>query len=159
MTLRCAENRKASRGFTIIEVIISVALILSAAVIAIPFMSGTLSRNELDVAVQRAHDFLTEARSSAFSGYGDGKFGVHFETGAVEYFIGDSYSAGAPDNVTYSLPGFVEITNISISDSGNEIIFSSVSGAPNQAGSVTFTDSTGETGTIVVNVYGTISSQ
>ncbi len=152
-----SKNGKQYFGFTVIEVIIAVALLLSAAALSVPFMSSTLSRNELDVALQRAVDMLNEARSSAFNGLGGGEFGVRFESGAVVFFSGDTYSAVDPDNVDFILPGFVSITDISISGGGSEIVFESVSGAPTQTGSVEFTDSSGETKTVSVNTHGTVN--
>lgn len=146
-------------GFTIIEVIIAVALMLSAVALAVSFTSGTLSRNELDVVALRSADALNEARSSALNGLNDGIFGVHFEVGSFVYFIGDTYSAGAADNVVYDLSDFVAVTDISISGGGSEIIFASVSGAADQNGFVEFADSTGETRTISVNAYGTVDLQ
>ncbi|MFH1047824.1 MAG: prepilin-type N-terminal cleavage/methylation domain-containing protein [Patescibacteria group bacterium] len=148
----------ACRGFSLIEVILTIALLLGIAMLTMPLMSGSLSQNELDAAADTAADVLNQTRSSAMSGVGEGKFGVHFETDQFVTFVGDVYAVGDSANEYYPLPGFVEITSVTISGGGSEMIFANVAGTPLQTGSLVFTDSAGLTRTIAVNAAGTVDS-
>jgi len=144
------------RGFTIMEVLIVIAIISITAVMSTPFLSATLSRSELDIAAEGAVDALEEARSSALNGRGSGQFGVHFEPDQYVFFDSGTYSAVDPNNFVRSLSGYVSISSINISDGGNDIIFASASGEPNQTGTIVFTDSSGATKTVTVNSAGTV---
>jgi len=138
------------------EVLIVIAIIAAVAVMTMPILSSSMSRNELDVAVEGAVDALEEARSSALNGKDSGRFGVHFEVDKYVLFGGASYVEGDADNFIHQLPGLVSITSISISGGGADILFSSVSGVPDQTGSIEFTDSSGEIKTVTVNAAGTV---
>jgi prepilin-type N-terminal cleavage/methylation domain-containing protein len=144
------------RGFTIMEVLIVIAIISITAVMSTPFLSMTLSRSELDIAAEGAVDSLEEARSSALNGRSGGQFGVHFEPDQYVLFEGAAYSVADPDNFVHTLSGFVSVSDVNISGGGNDIIFASVSGEPDQTGTIEFTDSSGATKTVTVNSAGTV---
>ncbi|MEA3249760.1 MAG: hypothetical protein U9Q03_05410 [Patescibacteria group bacterium] len=159
MRISAGKVNRAGRGFSIFEILIVIAMVAAMVVMAGPFLSGSLSRNELASFSEGAADALKEARSSATTGRAGGKYGVHFETGKFVFFEGETYSAADPDNVEHVLSGFVSITDISISGSGSDIHFRSVSGSAVETGSVEFTDANDETKTVSVNVAGLIDIQ
>lgn len=150
---------RAQGGFSMFEVLMVIAMVAFTVVMSGPFLSGTLSRNELASMADDAADALKEARSSAVTGRAGGKYGVHFETDSFTFFEGETYSAADPDNVVHPLSGLVSITDISISGGGSDIHFRSVSGSPVETGSIELTDTTEETRTVSVNEAGLIDVQ
>jgi prepilin-type N-terminal cleavage/methylation domain-containing protein len=147
------------RGFTVLELLMVIALTLGVTAIAGSYLSGTFSRNELDASASQVVDSLEEARTAAMTGYSGGQSGVHFETGQFVLFRGASYSAGDPDNVTHDLSGLVSLSGIDIADAGNEIMFNSPSGSPEDIGTITLSDTTGETKVVTVNGAGLVDIQ
>lgn len=146
-------------GFSVLEILLVIAMVAVTAAMAGPFLSGAFSQGELTAIVDKAVDSLKEARTSAMTGREGGKYGVHFETGQLVFFTGETYSAADPDNIVHELSGLVEITAIDISGGGSDIRFASVSGSPIVTGSVEFTDTSGGSKTVSVNEAGLIDVQ
>lgn len=158
MQIHVRTTYPARKGFTIIEVILVIAIMGSLAMLAAPFLSDTLSRNDLAIASDGAVDALREARSSSMSGRGTGLFGVHFETTKFVFFEGATYGASDPDNVTHALGGNVTITAIAISGGGSDVHFAGHKGEPTETGSITFTDVGGNVRTVTVNAAGLVET-
>lgn len=146
------------RGFTVIEVILVIAIMGFLVVLAAPFLSDTLSRNDLAIASDGAIDALREAQSSSMSGRNTGLFGVHFETAQFVFFEGATYNPSDPNNVTHALGGNVTITTITISGGGSDVHFASHKGEPTETGSVTFTDVGGNVKTVTLNAAGLVEA-
>jgi prepilin-type N-terminal cleavage/methylation domain-containing protein len=148
-----------SRGFTILEVMVVVALMAILVVIVAPSFSRGTIKNVIVSASTKAADILVEARSSAMSGRDNSRYGVHFQSTQVTLFEGASYSAVDTNNLVYALPGAVTASTISISGGGADIIFASHKGIPVQTGTITFTDTGGNSASVVVNAAGMIDVQ
>jgi len=151
-----ANDMQAHRGFSLLEVLLVIALTAAMAALSAPFLASSFSKNELAAASDQVVDALAEARSAAMHGRSGGKYGVHFETDRFVYFEGETYSAIDPDNTEHLLSGLVSVTDISISGGGSDIHFRSASGSSVETGSVQLTDSAGLTRTVSVNEAGLI---
>lgn len=153
------KGRPSCRGFTVLEMMLVVAMMAAIAAFTAPLLSGTMSGNEFDAAVAEARDTLEEARSASMSGRAGGIYGVHFESGLYVLFEGEAYSPADPDNVAHELSGLVGITGIDIEGGGSDIVFRSVSGSPVGTGDIEFTDAAGAKTTVSVNEAGLVDVQ
>lgn len=149
----------ATKGFTLLEAVIVVALTAGLALMAAPLLGNRVSGDVLEAAAEKAANVLYEARSSAMTGRNDAAYGVHFEAAAFTLFEGAAYGGADPNNITYALLGAVTASGISISGGGADIIFTSHKGIPAQTGTITFTDTGGNTKTISINAAGMIHAQ
>ncbi len=149
----------ARKGFTVIEVIIVIAMMGILVLIAAPFLSNSLTRSDFEIASSEAVDALREARSSAMNGKGGGRFGVHFETSQFVFFTGATYSAVDLENVVHTYGSDVTMSNITITGGGSDVHFATHKGEPTENGAIEFTIPGGETKTVTVNAVGLVDVQ
>jgi len=143
--------KKSSAGFTILEIIITSALITAIASLGITvgldvYRSSTLSA-ERDVMVSA----LQKTRNFAMTNIGESDHGLYIENNKHTIFRGSSYEARSTD---YD----IEIINSSrFTSSGTlEFVFEAVSGDGLVTGTTSLTDERGVVRTISVNEEGGI---
>jgi prepilin-type N-terminal cleavage/methylation domain-containing protein len=140
------------RGFTLIEMLLSVGIIALLAGLSLPVYQSFHTRNELDITTQSLTNALRRAQVYARSGFGDSGWGVSVQSGAVTLFKGSTFVSR---DTSYD-----EITIVSptTSVSGlSEVLFSKLSGAPSTTGSVTLTNTNNEARTVTLNAKGMVS--
>ncbi len=118
-------------GFTLIEISVVMAIMITLSVLAVTSLSGRKSRGDLTSQTSQIAAVLHEAQSSAMADEDNNTWGVHFDnTGAVGWFATFQGSSYATSSVTshYELPADVCYANIS-SGSASDIVFSKTSGA------------------------------
>lgn len=139
------------RGFTLIEVLLSVAIIGILVGLSLPIYQSFQNRNDLDIAAQNVTDTLRRAETYSRAVNGDSQWGVEIQSGAVTLFKGTSF---ASRNTTYdeaiSMSTSISLTGLS------EVLFTKVTGAPNTTGSVTLTSSNNDTRTVTINAKGMV---
>jgi prepilin-type N-terminal cleavage/methylation domain-containing protein len=150
---------RGSRGFTIMEVLVVIALMAVIALIVTPVLTSRVGTNVIDGTAKKAADILYEAQTSAMAGRNGVRYGVRFEASRVTMFEGASYSGADPNNLVYAFPTAVTASTIAITGGGADIIFSSHKGIPVQTGSITFTDTGGNAKTLTINGAGMIHVQ
>ena len=141
-----------NKGFTLIEVLLSLALMALLAVMSVPVYQSFQVRNDLDIAAVTLAQTLRRAELLSQAVDGDMTWGVKIQSGLIALFKGASYVAREVN--------FDEIFTVptSITPSGApEFVFAKLSGVPQSAGTVTFTSSINETRVITVNARGTVS--
>ncbi len=139
-------------GFTLIEVLLSIALIALITGIGIPVYQTFQVRNDLDIATVSVAQSLRRAQTLAGAVDGDMSWGVQIQSGSMTLFKGASY--GARDT-TYD-EAFQVPT--SITPSGvQEIVFTKFTGIPQATGTIILTSSTNETRAITINTKGMVS--
>lgn len=153
---RAVGGRGRSSGFTVIELLIVIALVAGTAVLASPFLSDALQKEDLGAAAEGAVDALRLAQSVAMTGKGTGHAGVHFESGMYSYFEGASYVPGDPSNEPHGLSGLVTISAIALNGGGSDVTFGDRRGTPDQTGTVTFTDAGGASVAVTIGEAGVI---
>lgn len=156
--VRGATRETSVRGFTLIEILLVIALVGASLAMASPILADLVQREDLGAETLLVVDALQEAQSAAMTGKGSGRFGVHFETGSVTRFEGASYSPGAPDNFVRDLSDLVSVTDVTVTGSGNDVLFENHRGTPSQTGTVTLTDVGGATRTITIGAAGLIEA-
>lgn len=143
---------KLSAGFTILEILLVVALIAIVAGIGIPFYYSFVIRNNIDLAEEIVYEAYTKSQIKAQAGDRDTTWGTYIEDGKATVFSGSSY---ATRNVTHDeIFSFSE--NISVSGLV-EVVFSKLTGETNITGSTVLTSSAGDTRTITINEKGAIT--
>ncbi|MEK9152151.1 MAG: type II secretion system protein [Patescibacteria group bacterium] len=157
---------RGNEGFTIIEVLIVIAIMIILALMADPFLSDSLTATFLTTTADQANDALREAQSSAISRKNGGKFGVHFEAAKYVFFEGATYSAVDPNNVEHAFTGQLSISTVSLSPGGActvatgagncDVHFANHRGVPTENGSITFLSADGPTKVLSVNAAGMV---
>lgn len=146
-------------GFTLIEVIITAGIIAVLAGLAIPVSNVFLSRNELNSEALKIVDALRRARIQSMSAAEDSIWGVHFTSADYTVFRGPSYNPAEAFNDTFSLPGILTVSGITINGGGNDIIFDRITGNTSTFGTTTIQNDALQNRTIIVNQAGTINLQ
>jgi len=155
----------ARHGFTLIELIIVLAVFFVLAVMIAPMLVPTLISRDLEASAALATDALRQAQGNIMTGRNFTRWGVHFQADRFVLFSGATYSAGATDNVTTMLNGRVRVSAVTLSGGsctvatgvGNcDVHFAQTEGVPTENGTVTFVnDGLGsETRTVTVNAAG-----
>lgn len=145
-------NLKSNKGFTILEIFLSVSLITAIAAIGIPVYREFQVRNDLDLAANGWVSALRRASILSQGVDGDTSWGAKVQSGNVTLFKGASYVLRDADfDETYDMP-------ITIIASGlDEVVFSKFTGLPSVAGTTTLATITEDTRTITINVKGTVT--
>lgn len=139
-------------GFTLLEVLLSVAAIAIIAGISIPFYQSFQVRNDLDITANTWVQTLRRAQVLSQSVDGDTTWGVKVQSASLTLFKGASYAARATSSD--------EVFNVptSITPSGiTEVVFNKFSGFPQTTGTTTLTASTAEIRIININAKGTLT--
>jgi prepilin-type N-terminal cleavage/methylation domain-containing protein len=140
------------RGFTLIEMLLSVGIIALLAGLTTPVYQSFNNRNELDITAQSLASALRRAQVYARSVHGDSQWGVEIQSGAITLFKGSVF---ASRDTTYDE---VSVISSSTAVTGtSEILFAKLSGAPASTGSVTLTDINNEVRTVTINAKGMVS--
>ncbi len=156
------------RGFTVLEVMVVVAMIGAVALLAAPFLSSSLSSNDAAQSARVAADALREAQAAVMSGKGAARYGVHFEGTTFVLFQGAAYSPSDANNAVHRLTGLVTVSAVALSPGGAcalpagtgncDVHFATRRGTPTESGTVTFTGAGGETRTVTINAAGMIDA-
>jgi prepilin-type N-terminal cleavage/methylation domain-containing protein len=143
---------KSQKGFTLLEVLLSVSLISVIAGVSIPIYQSFQVRNDLDIATTSTVQILRRAQVLSQASDGDISWGWQIQSGSMTLFKGVSYVAR---DVAYD-----EVFDVptSITPSGvSEIVYTKFTGLPSVTGTVTLTSNTNETRSITINAKGTAS--
>lgn len=142
---------KGMSGFTLIEMLLSVAIISILVTISLPVYNTFAVRNDLDLAGQQLVGALRRAQMYARGMDDDSAWSVRIESTAVTLFKGTTFATRDTgyDEAT-SLPGTITVSGLS------EVQFSKFSATPNTTGSITLTSSANDARTITINAKGRV---
>ena len=127
------DGRSCITGFTLLEIVVSIAILILIASAASVSFSNSRNVRELTTASQNVLSILRTAQSKTLAGEENSQWGVHIEQTQVVLFRGVSY-AGAGFTEAYPLPSTIEIANISLAGSGSDIIFKRIEGTTDETG-------------------------
>lgn len=142
----CKQN---NRGITLLEVLLSVAIIALLAGLASPIYFSFYLRNELNVTEQTIVESIRRAQVLSQAVDGDTTWGTNISAGEITLFRGASFVArdSGYDEVSLFLN--------TITASGiDEVVFEKFSGEPQRTGNIILTSSNNETRTITINAKG-----
>lgn len=142
-----------THGFTLIEVLLSVAIISAIAGMSLPILGSFNNRNDLDITAQSIVGQLRRAQTYARGMNGDAQWGIRLQNGSATLFKGALYaSRDTAYDETSPIPSSITV------DGTSDITYSKLDGAPNTAGSITLTNTNNnESRTITINAKGMVS--
>ena len=138
------------RGFTLLEILLSLAALALIAGLSMPLYNGLELSNELDSSAQLVSGSLHRAQTLAQGMEGDSAWGLYWNLGDLVIFKGASYighDTAFDENI--ALPGSVSISP------ANSVIFAKFTGEV-AATSLTLTSSNGQTKSLSINTKGTV---
>ena len=143
--------KKSYSGFTLPEVLLSMACLVIIFAMTIPSYNVLQVRNDLDIATLSLVGSLRRAKTLSQAGSGDSGWGVYTATGSILIYKGANYSS--------RIVSYDETTTISSSIiiSGlNDVFFSKMYGIPNITGTTTFTSVKNQTRNVTINAKGMV---
>ena len=141
-----------SRGFTLVEVLLSVTIISMLVGLSLPVYKSFQDRNDLDLTTESIANSFRRAQVYAGAVNGDSQWGVEVQGSTVTLFKGATFASRdtSYDEVT-TIPGNMAVSGLS------EVLFSKLSATPNTTGSVTLTANSNDIRTITINAKGMVS--
>ena len=126
------------KGFTLIEVVISVSILALLGVLAALIFFGSQRDTDVSAAAQKIAATLREAQTRSMSGEQTSTWGVQFSTSIptenfFSLFHGASYASATATTTTY-LPANLRFSNITLNGGGFEIRFDRLTGKTSQYG-------------------------
>lgn len=139
-------------GFTLLEALLSLAIITLIAGLSIPVYNQLQMNNDLHIAAATSAQTMRRAQILSQAVDGDTSWGVYAQVESITLFQGASYVArNTSFDEVFSMPS-------TIAPSGQqEFVFAKFSGLPQNAGMLTLTLNANETRNITINAKGTIT--
>lgn len=145
--------RSHSKGITIIELLIVIAIIAIIGASTTPMLSNFLVRNFLRNKTNELTASLRTAQINSISGKEDSQWGVNISSSDITLFKGSSFASRDPDfDQPFSIPASINITN-------DEIMFDRLTGNPDSTATLSVSSNAGESNTVSVNEVGTVNVQ
>lgn len=139
------------KGFTLLEVLLSVAIVGIMFGISAPVYQSLQVRNDRDVALSTVTQTLRRAQLLSQAVDSDLTWGVKVQTGSIVLFKGAAYASRISGfDETFDLPASLTPSGLS------EVVFSKMTGLPQQTGTLTLSTTTNEAKTITINSMGMI---
>lgn len=139
------------KGFTLVELVIVIAIISLISVITITGYYIWKTQNELDIAQILIVNSFKRAQLMAESVSNDSGWGINLQTGKATVFEGDTYlTRNTSSDINIDLPQSISYSGL------NEVVFSKVFGIPSITGAVLLTRGD-KTRQIVINAKGVLN--
>ncbi|MCX6795323.1 MAG: prepilin-type N-terminal cleavage/methylation domain-containing protein [Candidatus Falkowbacteria bacterium] len=143
---------KKRSGFTLIEMLLSVACLAIISIIAIPVYQSFQVKNDLGIATNSVVQSLRRAQILSQASDGNTTSGVKIQTSSITVFRGASYVArDTTMDEIFEVPTSITATGT------NEIIFSKIFGLPNATGTIILTSYINDSKTITINEKGMVA--
>lgn len=128
--------QKLNVGFSVIEILVVVAIVTMLAALAILGLSSMRDRLLLDDAERALTFHLEETKARAVAGTGGVTHGVYFSNGAYTEFVGGAYDADDVSNIAHELDSRLQLTT-DILDDETAVVFARITGTVSEAVTVT----------------------
>jgi len=139
-----------NRGFTLLELLLSVAIVALLAGLSLPVYRTLMQKNDLDIATTTIAQSLRRAQILSQAVDGDTTWGVNAQSNNIVIFKGTSYATrDATFDETFDVP-----TTIGISGS-TEIVFAKFTSLPQTTGTINLSTSN-DSRSVTINEKGTI---
>ena len=143
---------KNNKGFTLLEVLLSVAVIGILAGAGVPIYQTLQNRNDMDIVVSSFAQSLRRAQLLSQAVANDTTWGVRIRPGFIILFQGQNFMGRDPNfDEEISIPPSIRISGTP------EIVFNKFTGIPQTAGTLTLTSVNNETETLTINTKGTVN--
>ncbi|MDP3973697.1 MAG: prepilin-type N-terminal cleavage/methylation domain-containing protein [Candidatus Daviesbacteria bacterium] len=139
-----------SKGFTLLELLLSVAIISLLAGLSLPIYRTLLSKNDLDIAATVTASSLKRAQILSQGVDGDITWGMKAQNNSIVIFKGVSFAARDINfDETFDVP-----SNISVGGT-TEIVFAKLTGLPQTTGTVSLS-SESDSRSVTINEKGMV---
>lgn len=141
-----------AKGFTLIEVLLSVAIIGLLTGVSLPIYASFANRNDLEVTTENIVRSLRRAQSYSRAVNNDSQWGVAIQSGTIVVFKGATYATRdtAFDEATI-IPNNVSTSGFS------EVVFSKLYGAPSATATINLNTINNDTRTVTLNAEGMVN--
>jgi prepilin-type N-terminal cleavage/methylation domain-containing protein len=142
------------KGFTVIELLIVLAIFVLLVGIVAPFFANTFNQSNQEITVLEIQQNLRAAQAKSMAGLENSRWGVYFQSDRYTLYKGNSYAARDTN--------YDQLTKVSgqMSISGlTEINFTKNRGFPNMTGDINVTDPFGNILQVNVNSLGRVTLQ
>lgn len=139
-----------AKGFTLVELLLVIALMAVVAGFSTPFYARFLTQNSVSVVQDQISSHLRRAQMNTMMGKSNGPWGVTFVSPKLVLFQGSSYAT----RITALDESFIINPSISISGLG-ELIYTKTTGLPNTSASITISG-VGSSKTLTVTSQGVV---
>ena len=125
------------RAFTLIEIVVSAAVVVILASIATISFTGLREQQALANGAEEVRTLLSRARARTLAAEDDSVFGLHITAPSVTLFRGATYNPLAVDNELHTLDSLVTISAYAFSGGGADVVFDKRTGATSKYGTIT----------------------
>ncbi len=142
------------RAFTIIEVLISIAILALLLGISMTIFQAMTKQQSLDRDVETAGSYLLRARNQTITGEDGLQYGVHFASTSVTLFKGTTYNSATTSNIVSNFRNPTYMHSINLTGGVYDVYFKKLSGAPSATGTIIYRLSSASTTQKLINIYG-----
>lgn len=140
-----------NKGLTLIEILLSLAIIGIIAGFSVPVYQSFMVRNDLDIATGTVSQVLRYAQTQSQAMHGDSSWGVHIGSGKITLFKGASYVSRDTDyDEETSVPSTISASGLT------EVVFDLLTGEPQTIGTLTISSVNGDIRTIFITSKGVV---
>ncbi len=144
--------KKNKQGFTLVEMILALAMLFVLFAIASPFYQKYQSKNDLDLAVISVAQNLRRAQTLSQAVDANSAWGLYLQGGSITVFRGVSYVAR-----NSSFDERIIMPDVVVPSGLSEIVFTKFTGLPVSIGTITLTNtSINEVKNITINSQGMV---
>lgn len=138
-------------GFTLLELLLSVAIISLLAGFSLPVYRTLIKKNDLDIAINSITASLRRAQILSQAVDGDTTWAVNVQSGSIVMFKGVSFAARDTNfDETFDVPNTIGMSGVT------EIVFAKFTGFPQTTGTINLSTES-DTRSVSINEKGTIT--
>lgn len=143
------------KGFTLVELILVIAIMAILAALTIPAMGQFANRTQIDATTDEIISALRFAQAKAMAVEQDSKFGVYFDNANQKFYIfrGLNFGDNPSENIEYSYPNTINLVQ---AFTNNQADFEKLFGTTIDTGNITITNNIGQTKIISISTEGKI---
>lgn len=149
-----SERIKHSKGFTLLEIVVVLSIVLMVSFIVYSPLSSLNNRQILDKEVAQVESYIQKSRMNSLNSKNGDEYGIRFTTSTIQVVT----TTASSTLTLYTLNSRVQLASSTLGTS--TIVFSRISGLPNATGTLLYVYDTGNsvsgTSTITINGLGII---
>lgn len=124
------------KGFTLLELMLSIAIMAVVTGIGAPLLTRSLSKNDLDASAETWANSLRRAQVLAQAIDGESSWGAQLQSGSITVFKGATYAGRDPDyDEVFVVPSTITPSGVT------EVVMARLTGYPNTTGTTTISSS------------------